>query len=111
MNRMRLRWLAVVFLFLVVIGWAMGQYDYTNLEDGKRPLFARVRLDLADGGSIQYLGLGYTVTDHHQLWTMEPQTNAPWQPVQNTQFRVGPTLDYWTPFMSREDLSFVVETN
>lgn len=106
----------------------MGQIDYARLVDGKRPLFARYTLYLADGGSVQYLGLGYTVGDHHQIWDIESpdvQTNMPgkpiilsgmstnssWGPALLTRYRVGPTLDYWTPFMSRERLNVIVETN
>ena len=127
MKSSRRRWLVAGFLFLVVVGWAMGQIDYARVVDGKRPLFARFTLYLADGGSVQYLGLGYTVGDHHQYWDMEPpdvQTNTSWKPILTdmptnsswgparlTRYRVGPTLDYWTPFMSRESLNVIVETN
>jgi|SRR5580693_1808822 hypothetical protein len=104
MKSSRRKWLVAGFLFLVVVGWAMGQIDYTRLVAGKRPLFARFSLGLADGGSIQYFGMGYTVTEHHQM------SVSPW-PAQYAEFQIGPTLDYWTPFMSRENLSFTVETN
>src|SRR5262249_32869952 len=61
------RWLFVGLAVVIVIGWAMGQFDYARLVAGKRPTFARVQLHLADGGSGQYLGLGYTVTDRHEM--------------------------------------------
>ena len=75
----------------------MGQYDYSRLVAGKQPLFARIQLHLADGGSVQYLGLGYTVTELHEMrWGIEmqpdPHTLGKYGP-----FRVGPELDYWTP--------------
>jgi hypothetical protein len=91
----------------------MGQFDYARLVAGKRPTFARVQLHLADGGSIQYLGLGYTVTDRHEMrWGIEMQPEA-CQTIgsQVAPFRVGPTLDYWTPFVSREQTRFILETN
>ena len=97
-------------MVVVVIGWAMGQYDYARLVSGKRPVFAGLQLHPRDGGSIEYLGLGYTVTDEHELrWgiEMEPEMRIP----RVTPFRVGPTLDYWTPFVSREQTRFIVETN
>ena len=94
----------------------MGQYDYARLVAGKRPVFARYRLYLYDGGSVQYWGLGYTVTDLHQLrWGIEMQndviTNASYRAAPYAPFRVGQTLDYWTPFVSREHTRFIVETN
>ena len=116
MKPARRRRLVFGFLFMVVISWAMGQYDYARLVDGKRPVFARFRLGLADGGSVQYLGLGYTVTDLHQdRWGIEiptdVRTNASWLNAPYSPFKVGPTLDYWTPFISREETKYVVETN
>ena len=99
------------FLVVVIIGWAMGQYDYARLVAGKRPMFARLQLHLADGGSVQYLGLGYTVTDEHEMrWGVEMQPEIR-KTAQVAPFRVGPTLDYWTPFVSREQTRFIVETN
>ena len=105
------RRLAICLLIVVVVGWAMGQYDYARLVAGKRPMFARFQLHLADGGSVQFLGLGYTITELHEMrWGIEmqpdPQTLGKFGP-----FRVGQTLDYWTPFMSREHTRFIVETN
>jgi hypothetical protein len=111
MTTRRWKWLLIVFIALVLTGWAMGQYDYSRLVAGKRPVFARIQLHLADGGSVQYLGLGYTVTELHEMrWGIEmqpdPQTLGKLGP-----FRVGPELDYWTPFMSREQTRFIIETN
>ena len=105
------RWLIVGFLFVVVVGWAMGQFDYARLVAGKRPVFAPVRLYCNDGGSVEYWGLGYIVTDKHEMrWGIE-MWPAPQTLGQVAPFRVGPTLDYLTPFVSREHTRFIVETN
>jgi hypothetical protein len=101
---------------VIALAWVMGQYDYSRLVAGKRPVFTVFRAHLADGGSVQYFGLGYTVTDRHEMrWGIEVQndvvTNASYQIAPYAPFRVGPTLDYWTPFMSREHTRFVIETN
>ena len=110
------KWLLLGLLFVTALGWGMGQYDYGRLRAGKRPVFTFVKLRLADGGSVQYFGLGYTVTDRHELrWGIEMQTdvitNGAYHLTPYTPFRVGSTLDYWTPFMSREYTRFVIETN
>ena len=74
-------------------------------------MFARVELHLADGGSVQYLGLGYTVTDCHEMrWGTEMAPDAA-TVGKIAPFRVGPRLDYWTPFISREQTKVIVETN
>ena len=113
MTTKKRRWLIIGFLIVVFIGWAMGQYDYARLVAGKRPMFARFQSYLADGGSVQYDGLGYTVTALHELrWGIEMQPEVRWTSSnQIAPFRVGPTLDYWTPFVSREHTRFIVETN
>jgi hypothetical protein len=112
MTTKKIRWLFVGFALLVVVGWAMGQYDYARLVAGKRPMFARFQSYLADGGSVQYDGLGYTVTALHQLrWGIEMPEMQWGSSNQVAPFRVGQTLDYWTPFVSREHTRFIVETN
>jgi hypothetical protein len=116
MTTKRRRWFLIGFLLVAFIGWAMGQYDYARLIVGKRPMFARLRMYCDDGGSVQYWGLGYTVTDEHEMrWGIEMQpdvmTNAGWRATPYAPFRIGPTLDYWTPFVSRENTRFIVETN
>lgn len=113
MTTKKCRWLFIGFLLLVVIGWAMGQCDYARLVAGNRPMFARWQLHLKDGGSVQYIGLGYTVTDLRELrWgiEMQPEVRAT-VPYQIVPLRVGQTLDYWTPFVSREHTRYIVETN
>jgi hypothetical protein len=113
MSTMKRRWLFAGLLLAAVIVWAMGQYDYWRLVAGKRPVFARFQLHLDDGGSIQYLGLGYKVTDLHELrWgvEMQPEVRGP-SSNEVAPFRVGQALDYWTPFVSREHTRFIVETN
>jgi hypothetical protein len=113
MSTKKRAWLLAGFVVVAIICWAMGQYDYARLVAGKRPMFARFQLHLADGGSVQYLGLGYTVSDLHELrWGIEMQSEARRTGFyQAAPFRIGQTLDYWTPFISREHTKFIVETN
>ena len=106
----KFRRLFIVFLILVAMAWVMGQCDYARLVAGKRPMFARFPLHLSDGGSVQYLGLGYTVTAMHELrWGLEMQFEE--RTNNSAPFRVGQTLNYWTPFVSRENTKFIIETN
>jgi hypothetical protein len=93
------------FAVIVVIAWCLGQYDYARLADGKRPIFARKRLYLADGGSVAYVGLGYTVTAMH-AFAGGIDLGSP-----TRTYRVGTTLEYWTPFISRDSTDFIVVTN
>jgi hypothetical protein len=113
MTAKKRRWFLLGLLLLAIMGWLMGQYDYSRLVAGERPVFARFQFHPADGGSVQYWGLGYTVTDKHEMrWgiEMQPELRAATS-YQVAPFRAGPTLDYWTPFVSREHTRFIVETN
>lgn len=108
--------LLLLLSIIVVAGWIMGQCDYSIAVSGGHPFFARFKLELADGGSTQYLGLGYTITDLHEYrWGYEIQndvrTNAAYLAAPYNPYRVGPVLTYWTPFMTRENTRYVLETN
>jgi hypothetical protein len=100
------KWLLLCLVIVAVVVWIMGQYDYARLSAGKQPTFARWKLYLADGGSVQYWGFGYAVTKLHELSDGLDLSN----PAKRT-FRVGYELDYWTPFVSRESSWFLVVTN
>ena len=94
----------------------MGQFDYNRLLKGKRPVFARFRTICSDGGSVKYFGCGYTVTELHELrWGIEMEPDIRDTPAYHmspyTPFLIGQSLNYWTPFVSRERTRFVVETN
>jgi hypothetical protein len=41
----------------------------------------------------------------------EERMSAGWKATPYAPFRIGATLDYWTPFVSRENTRFIVETN
>jgi hypothetical protein len=111
MSTKKRKWLVAGLLLVVVIAWAMGQYDYARLVGDKRPVFTLHKSYLADGGSVEYDGVGYTVTELHELrWGIEMEKQ--WgSSNQVAPFRVGQKLDYWTPFISREHTRFIVETN
>jgi hypothetical protein len=106
MNFKKRKWIFIALLLVIVVVWSMGQYDYTTLVAGKRPIFARSKMFLADGGSIEYRGFGYKVTKMHRL----AGGMASDKPGMMT-FHVGATLDYWIPFCGSESTRSVTETN
>ena len=87
----------------------MGQHDYAALADGKHPTFARWPRPLADGGSVEYLGFGYSVTQIHRL-TGHLVVGEVDQPG-TTMFYVGQSLGYWIPYSSKESTLMIVKTN
>ena len=113
MSTKKRRLLVVVFLIMLFMVWVMGQYDYSRLVAGKRPMFAWHQSYLEDGGSIEYDGFGYTVSELHELrWGIELEPEVePGSTNRVTPFRVGQTLNYWTPFVSRENTWLTFETN
>jgi hypothetical protein len=105
------RWLIIGVLFVAVAVWIMGQYDYARLSDGKHPVFARLKMYEADGGSVQYWGFGYAVTEIHRMTGVLGDADFSDPSTSKATFRVGYALDYWTPFVSRESELVLVVTN
>lgn len=94
MNARKHKWILIGLTLAVIAAvWAMGQYDYARLVAHKRPTFARWAAYPLDGGSAQYRGIGYTVTDMRQVQHMT---------TTGLLYRIGPTLDYWVPFLGRD---------
>jgi len=103
MTRRKRQWLFVaVLVALLVAVWAMGLHDYARLTENKRPTFAFQEVHLSDGGSAEYRGIGYTVTAMSKIQGMTTTGKL---------YRVGPTLEYWLPFVGRDGTSLFVKTN
>jgi hypothetical protein len=111
MKAKNFRWLFAGLLALAAVVWIMGQYDYDRLSDGKHPMFARWKMYEADGGSVQYWGLGYAVTEIHRMTGVIGDSDFSNLSTSKATFRVGYALDYWTPFVSRESDLLLVVTN
>ena len=62
-----LKLLLAVVLALAILGGVMFLIDCSNVKSGKEPLFAK-EISLAnDGGTIEYMGLGYKIIDFNRL--------------------------------------------
>jgi hypothetical protein len=105
----KITWLAVGFLALLGAIWIMGQHDYSALADGKQPTFTWSKVPFGDGGSVEYRGLGYSVTRVHRLTghLVVGEADTPGM----TRFYVGQTLVFWIPLPARESTRIVLETN
>ena len=89
--------------------WIMGQHDYSALAAGRHPAFTWSKVPFGDGGSVEYRGLGYSVTRVHRLTghLAAGETDTPGM----TRYYVGQTLDYWIPLLGRSSTQIVLETN
>lgn len=93
----------IVFVVAALGGiFAMGQLDFHRLQGGSKPMFARWARYPADGGSVEYPFVGYTVATAHRIERMTPM---------GKQYRVGPVLSYWIPFIGRDQSVLIVRTN
>jgi hypothetical protein len=96
------RRLAVGIPVILLLVFAMGQIDFVRVVRGKNPFFARWKTHPADGGSAEYRFIGYTVTHSRRLECMT---------LDGPQYRVGPKLDFWLPFVGRDRTVLIVRTN
>jgi hypothetical protein len=105
----KITWLVVGFLALLGAILIMGQHDYSALAAGRQPTFAWSKVPFADGGSVEYRGLGYSVMRVHRLTghLVAGEVDTPGM----TRFYVGQTLDFWIPLFGRESTRIVLETN
>lgn len=62
-----LKLLLAVVLALAILGGVMFLIDCSNVKSGKEPLFAKEIGALNDGGTIEYMGLGYKIIDFNRL--------------------------------------------
>ena len=74
---------------LAILG--LSRADYARVAKGKKPLFTLPGVGIADGGSVEYMGLGYLLYSRYRF------SNAP---KPNPEFRdtwaydVGPEIHY-----------------
>lgn len=58
----------IILAIIVVLGLVTFGMDYTRARKGEKPLFCiAYHGEVNDGGTIEYLGLGYKVIDFHTL--------------------------------------------
>jgi hypothetical protein len=98
----RKRRILLIIAALLVLLFVMGQIDFQRVARGEKPVFARWSRSPADGGSAEYPFVGYTVTAMHRIDGMTSE---------GKRYRVGPKLDYWIPFVGRDQTTFYVRTN
>jgi hypothetical protein len=93
----RSKWLISILSLLAVplLIFGAGQIDFQRMLEGKKPLFAGFATHYEDGGSVEYIFLGYTVTNMARLTDRED----------GVYVTAGPVLEYWIPGLRREQTS------
>lgn len=57
----------VVIFVIVILGFIFYAVDFNRAKNNQKPLFCIKTGTLLDGGTIEYLGIGYKVIDFHTL--------------------------------------------
>ena len=57
----------VVIVVFQLLPWWLGNHDLNAVRNNQEPRFASVGPPVADGGSTNYNGFGYTVWNLHRL--------------------------------------------
>ena len=62
-----LKLLVAIILAIVILGFVMFLIDCSRVNSDKVPIFARETSTANDGGTIEYMGLGYKIIDFNRL--------------------------------------------
>ena len=56
-----------LWVLLFVLRLSFSRIDYNRVLDGQKPIFAYSLGIFKDGGTVQYQGIGYSITSLHRL--------------------------------------------
>lgn len=61
--------LGILLVLLVILGIIFFSIDYNKVKNNERPIFCikNPAGNIADGGTVEFFGLGYKVIDFHTL--------------------------------------------
>ena len=59
--------ICIILLIIFILGIVFFAVDYNRVQNGKRPIFCIKCSGLLDGGTVEFIGLGYKVIDFHTL--------------------------------------------
>jgi hypothetical protein len=68
----------------------MAEIDYARVKAKRKPIFTFTKAPMADGGSVEYGGVGYLVVDLHEYATPRPS----WASTDGWAYDVGAELHY-----------------
>lgn len=57
----------IIFAVIIMLGVVFFTVDYNRVQKQKRPIFCVMSSAYSDGGTVEYLGLGYKVIDFQVL--------------------------------------------
>lgn len=62
-----LKVISIVLVMVIILGLIFFTVDYNRVKNKQRPVFCINTSSYEDGGTIEYLGLGYKVIDFHTI--------------------------------------------
>lgn len=67
--------LALILLIIILVGLSFYMIDKSRLEKDKEPMFTFYSDIIRDGGSRDYLGLGYKIVKYHKSCSYDNPEN------------------------------------
>jgi hypothetical protein len=90
----RKRWIIILIIlgaYCIVAGTVsfMAETDYERITAGQKPRFTLTEVGIADGGSVEYHGLGYLLISHHG-YSSAPRPK--WATGDGWAYDIGPEM-------------------
>lgn len=63
----KIKILLIILFIIIIFGIIFFTIDYNRAKNNQKPLFCIKTGTLLDGGTIEYLGIGYKVIDFHTI--------------------------------------------
>lgn len=57
----------LILLVIILLGIIFFAFDYNKVKNGEKPSFCIKSAAYLDGGTVEYLGIGYKVIDFHKM--------------------------------------------
>ena len=57
----------IILVIIIILGIVFFAIDYNRVQKQEKPIFCIKVGTLLDGGTVEYLGLGYKVIDFHTV--------------------------------------------
>lgn len=59
--------IGIVFVIIILLGFIFCIVDYNKIKNGNKPIFCFKKIEYQDGGTNEYIGLGYKIIDFNTL--------------------------------------------
>lgn len=82
----------------------LGKHDYNRVKNGFTPDYIFSETLVRDGGTVSFVGLGYTVKVYHKIIDIKKLNDIG---DKEYKYKKGTEVNFWLlPFLSREEIHY-----